>query len=258
VSCVIEIESMNKTYYTVDGRSIVALKEVNMVTEEGQFVSVVGPSGCGKTTMLKILAGLVPKTEGSVRLRGREVSGPTGDIGFVFQNPVLLPWRTVMSNVMLPIEVLGMVGKDYQQHCQHLLEMTKLVDFGSKYPRELSGGMQQRVSIVRALIHNPALLLMDEPFGALDALTREMLNLELQKIWTQSYKTIVFVTHGIQEAVFLSDVVYVMSPRPGTMLDKVIIDLPRPRDLDIMNTPEFGRYARRIRAQLKGEAQSDL
>ena len=216
--------------------------------DEGEFVAVVGPSGCGKSTLLKILAGLLSSTDGSASLRGTRIQGPRRDIGVVFQAPVLFPWRTVLDNVLLPIDVQGQGRERYLPAARDLLTLVGLRDFERRYPWELSGGMQQRVAITRALIHDPAMLLMDEPFGALDAMTREHMNLELQRIWMEKKKTVFFITHSIPEAVFLADRVLVMTPRPGRVVDDLRIKLPRPRGLDAMTAPEFGEYTRHIRA----------
>jgi NitT/TauT family transport system ATP-binding protein len=213
----------------------------------GEFVTIVGQSGCGKTTLLKILAGLLPRSSGTVSLRGQPVDGPSRDIGVVFQDPVLLPWRTVLDNVMLPVQVLGLDRVRFGERARMLLGLVGLTGFEDKYPHELSGGMRQRVAIARALVHDPSLLLMDEPFGALDAMTREAMNLELLRIWQESGKTIVFITHSIPEAVFLADRVIVMSARPGRIQQIVDVELPRPRDLDMMASDEFGVYSRKIR-----------
>ena len=213
----------------------------------GEFVTIVGQSGCGKTTLLKILAGLLPCSGGRVTLRGAVVDGPSRDIGIVFQDPVLLPWRTVLDNVMLPVQVLRLERERYRARALDLLGLVGLRGFEGKYPHELSGGMRQRVAIARALVHDPPLLLMDEPFGALDAMTRESMNVELLRIWQASGKTVVFITHSISEAVFLADRVIVMSARPGRVREIVRVELPRPRDLDMMASDTFGVYTRRIR-----------
>jgi NitT/TauT family transport system ATP-binding protein len=228
---------------------VTALDDVTFAVGEGEFVAVVGPSGCGKSTLLKILAGLLPPSGGEARLRGSAIAGPRRDIGVVFQSPVLFPWRSVLDNVLLPVDVQGL-GRD--RHHQVALDLINLVGLGGfehRYPWELSGGMQQRVAITRALVHDPAMLLMDEPFGALDAMTREHMNLELQRIWIEKKKTVLFITHSIPEAVFLADRVLVMTARPGRLLDDVRVELHRPRGLDVMNTPKFGEHVKEIRAQ---------
>lgn len=251
---IIEIRNLHKTYKTIKGEEIAALVNINLEIKDGEFVTCVGPSGCGKTTLLRILGGLLPKSAGKILLRGTPVNGPRRDIGVVFQNPVLLPWRTVLQNTMLPVEVQKLDRDECLHRAKALIEMAGLAGFEEKYPYELSGGMQQRNSIIRALIHDPAILLMDEPFGALDAMTRELMNLELQRIWNESKKTVFFITHSIPEAVFLADRLVVLCARPGKVVDVVQIDLPRPRTLDMMGTEEFGGYVTRIRHEfgLKG------
>ncbi|MBM3510071.1 MAG: ABC transporter ATP-binding protein [Alphaproteobacteria bacterium] len=210
-------------------------------------MSVVGPSGCGKSTMLKCVAGLEPTTGGAVKIRGTVVSGPPENLGIVFQRDVLLDWRSVMDNVLLPIEFRRGDKKDFTRRANDLLVLFGLDGFQSRYPWELSGGMRQRVAIARALLQDPAFLLMDEPFGALDALTRDELNIELQRIWNETKKTVMFITHSIAEAVFLSDRVVVMKRDPGEVVEVIEIDLPRPRKLAIRETREFGQYSTRIR-----------
>lgn len=242
----IEIRNLNKVFNTASGE-VVALKDINLDVREDEFVSVVGPSGCGKTTLLTILAGLMRQSSGTAMLRGAEINGPRRDVGVVFQSPVLFPWRTVMENVMLPVDILGLDKKSYVAKAEGLLAMAGLAGFEKKYPSELSGGMQQRVGLVRALIHEPAMLLMDEPFGALDALTRENMNLELQRIWIETKRTVFFITHSIGEAIFLGDRVLVMTPRPGRLMLEIKIDLPRPRSLEVMASPEVGQYMKQIR-----------
>lgn len=244
----IAVKGLTKLYSTRDG-GVSALERVSFGVEEGEFVAVVGPSGCGKTTLLKILAGILPSSSGEVLLRGTPIVGPRRDIGVVFQSPVLLPWRTVLDNVLLPVDVQGLGRGRHRRLALDLLTLVGLQDFERSYPWQLSGGMQQRVAITRALIHDPAMLLMDEPFGALDALTREHMNLELQRIWLEKRKTILFITHSISEAVFLADRVLVMTPRPGRIIDALAVKIGRPRSLDAMNFPEFGAYVRSIRAQ---------
>jgi NitT/TauT family transport system ATP-binding protein len=243
----IQISHLNKTYKTQSGEVLSALQNISLEVEKGDFVSVVGPSGCGKSTLLKVLAGLIPYSGGTVQIDGTRVSGPNQRVGVVFQDPLLLEWRTVAENIMLPIQVLRLPYSEYLIRCSELLEMSGLENFADSYPSELSGGMQQRVAICRALIFDPEILLMDEPFGALDAMTRDYMNLELLRLWQQSNKTILLITHSISEAVFLSDRVYVMSSRPGTIRDIAEIDLPRPRTLDHTAAVEFGGYVARIR-----------
>jgi NitT/TauT family transport system ATP-binding protein len=243
---------LSKIYATGSG-DVPAIKELDFEIADGEFVSVVGQSGCGKSTLLKILAGLLPYTTGSVELNGKALRGPSPDAAVVFQSPVLLPWRTVLDNVLLPIEFRKLPMEIYRPKALELLNMVGLEDFSHRYPFELSGGMQQRAAIVRALVQDPRLLLMDEPFGALDAMTREQMNTELLRIWGQSRKTVIFITHSIAEAIFLSDRVIAMTSRPGTIADIIDIDLPRPRDLSMINTDRFGRYAARLRELLDAQ-----
>lgn len=243
----IEFSNVCKTYSTQRGETVKALDSVNLHVRENEFITLVGPSGCGKSTLLKLVAGLVPPSSGEVRVRGQKVVEPFPDVGFVFQQPVLLPWRTVLDNVLFSIEMLGKNPKAARDKALHLLELAGLKGFENKYPRELSGGMQQRVSICRALIHEPSLLLMDEPFGALDALTREEMSYELLRIWEQTRKTILFVTHSISEAVLLADRVVVMSARPGRIVKVVSIDLPRPRSAEMEFDDAFKAYHEEIR-----------
>ncbi|MBM3523141.1 MAG: ABC transporter ATP-binding protein, partial [Alphaproteobacteria bacterium] len=217
----------------------------------GELVSLVGPSGCGKTTVLKILAGLHGHDGGIVQIgTATESFDPSRDIGMVFQQSLLLKWRRIIDNVLLPAEILGLPSKASRERAQELLAMVGLEGFERAYPYELSGGMQQRASIARALIHDPKLVVMDEPFGALDALTRERMNSELLRIWQQSRKTIIFVTHSIQEAVFLGSRVAVMTAGPARMAANIAIDLPYPRTVAIKTSPEFGVYTRQIYALL--------
>jgi NitT/TauT family transport system ATP-binding protein len=253
----ISVSNLEKTYLT-RGRALVhALGGISLDVAAGELITIVGQSGCGKTTFMKILAGLIPRSSGAVSLRGQPVDGPSRDIGIVFQDPVLLPWRTVLANVLLPAEVLRLEERAARARAIALLELVALQGFEDKYPHELSGGMRQRVSIARALVHDPSLLLMDEPFGALDAMTREFMNVELLRIWRESGKTIVFITHSIPEAVFLADRVVVMSARPGRIQEIVSVDLPRPRDLDVMASDDFGIYARKIRHLFDAKAWLD-
>ena len=246
---VIAIRHLSKVYGGRGG-NVTALSDIDCTIGDGEFMSIVGPSGCGKSTLLKILAGLMQASGGSALLNGTPIDGPRRDIGVVFQSPVLFPWRTVLGNVLLPVDVQQLGRDKMQQRAFDLLNLVGLKEFEHRYPWELSGGMQQRVALVRALIHDPALLLMDEPFGALDAMTREAMNVELQRIWMERRKTVVFITHSTSEAVFLGDRVMVMTPRPGKVEDMLEIDLPRPRSLDVMTTEKFGTYVRRIRKSL--------
>jgi NitT/TauT family transport system ATP-binding protein len=238
----IHIQGLSKSF-----GDVLALREIDCSIAQGSFVSIVGPSGCGKSTLLRILAGLLDYSDGSVVLDGEPIRGTRGDIGFVFQNSILLPWRTILDNVMLPAEVLGLDMKAARERAMHLLHMVRLDGFEDKLPRQLSGGMQQRASIARALLHDPKILLMDEPFGALDALTRERMNLELQRIWAESGKTVILITHSIPEAIFLGDTVFVMTPRPGAIERVIRVDLERPRTMHAMSEPQFGRIADEIR-----------
>jgi NitT/TauT family transport system ATP-binding protein len=242
----IAVNCLKKVYGTQDG-PVTALQDIRFAIDKGQFVAIVGPSGCGKSTLLKILTGLIPATQGEARLSGTVIAGPRRDIGVVFQSPVLFPWRTLLDNVLLPVDVQCLGRDKLKARAMGLLSLVGLEGFEKRYPQELSGGMQQRAAMVRALIHDPAILFMDEPFGALDAMTREQMNLQLQHIWLERNETVLFITHSIPEAVFLADRVLVMTPRPGRIVDDVIVDLGRPRCLDMMTTPDFGRHVKRIR-----------
>jgi NitT/TauT family transport system ATP-binding protein len=243
----VRISDLEKIYRTRDGDEIHALKDVNLAIEEREFVSIVGPSGCGKTTLLKILSGVLSRSSGEILVSGRPHDGPSRDVGVVFQAPVLLPWKTVLQNVMVPITIQRRPVAEFEGRARRLIAMVGLSGFEDRYPNELSGGMQQRVGICRALVHDPSFLLMDEPFGALDAMTRETMNEELQRIWQESQKTVLLVTHSIPEAVYLADRVVVMTPRPGRIVEVIDIDLPRPRRLTMQSTPEFGQYTGAIR-----------
>ena len=245
---VIEVSGLDKTFVTVRNERIHALQNISLAVGEREFVTVVGPSGCGKSTLLKLVAGLVPPTRGSVHVRDQIVREPFPDVGFVFQQPVLLPWRTVWDNVIFSIEMLGRKPRQYRGAAADLLTLTGLQGFETKYPRELSGGMQQRVAICRALLPDPSLLLMDEPFGALDAMTREEMSLELLRIWEERRKTILFVTHSIPEAILLADRVVVMTPRPGRIARILNVDLPRPRTMDLEFDPRFKALSDDVRS----------
>lgn len=236
------------------GEPVVALQNVNLEIKPGEFVSLVGPSGCGKTTLLRTIADLQQPTSGSVSIRGitpREIRLQK-KFGIVFQNPVLYDWRTVRRNVCMPMELLGLPKKERTARVTKMLELVGLYDFGKKYPHELSGGMQQRVGIARALAIRPEILLMDEPFSALDEFTKEKLHLDLQKIWSKTKKTVIFVTHNIQEAVFLSDKVVVLSPHPGRVSAIVDINIPRQRELAVKNTAEFNALVSKVRNSFEG------
>ncbi|MBK8008403.1 MAG: ABC transporter ATP-binding protein [Rhizobiales bacterium] len=242
----IHLDSVKKVYRT-RGQDFLAISEATFDVEQGELVSLVGPSGCGKTTLLKILAGLHGFDGGEVRIGSQsQPFNPARDIGMVFQQPLLLKWRRIIDNVMLPTEILGLPQDASRKRAYELLDLVGLKGHEDKYPYELSGGMQQRASIARALVHDPKLVLMDEPFGALDALTREKMNLELLHIWAEAKKTIIFVTHGITEAVFLGTRVVVLTSGPAKMADNFEVGIPMPRTLDVRNTEKFGEYTRRI------------
>jgi NitT/TauT family transport system ATP-binding protein len=234
----IEISALSKAYATRSGPTI-ALDHLSFTVEPEEFVSVLGPSGCGKTTVLKIVAGLMAPTSGTVRVSGKPVAGPSREIGIVFQTPALMRWRTALQNAMLPIEILGLDQGKYRSQAVDLLKLVGLGGFEDKLPNELSGGMQQRVSIARALIHDPSILLLDEPFSALDAMTRNQLNVELLRIWSERKKSSLLITHSIPESVFLSDRVVVLSARPARVLEIVDVGLPRPRTPEMRISREF-------------------
>lgn len=241
----LRVEHLSKIYPTRDGE-VRALNDLSFTQRRGEFLSHVGPSGCGKSTLLMIAAGLIRPSSGFVQAADRKIDGPRTDIGIVFQNPVLLEWRTALGNVMLQAEARKMSRGAAEARARSLLASVGLAGFEDRYPHELSGGMRQRVSICRALIHNPDHLLMDEPFGALDALTRDQLVLDLQALVADRQMTVLFITHSIAEAVFLSDRIIVMTPRPGS-IDRIIdIALPRPRTLAMRNSVEFAEYSRQI------------
>lgn len=250
---IIEIDHVDKHYRSRRAETVQALRDVTLSIQDGEFVSIVGPSGCGKSTLLKIVNGLEHHTGGVLRFRTGS-DDPRQAMGMVFQQPLLLPWRTIIDNVLLPRDLRGRRGRDAElERAKTLLRNLRLGDFMDRHPKELSGGMQQRVGIARALMHDPPVLLMDEPFGALDAMTRDQMSLELLQIWERDRKTVLFVTHSISEAVLLSDRVVVMSSRPGRIVSVVEVGLARPRRLSDINTEQFGAYVKEIRSTLDSE-----
>jgi NitT/TauT family transport system ATP-binding protein len=224
-----------------------AVDNISMDIGRGDFVSVLGPSGCGKSTLIKLFSGLLKPTQGHIELNGTPIERPRGDVGIVFQQPTLLPWKTVLDNVLVPVRALGRDSPQERERAQELLRLVGLERFAGSYPSELSGGMQQRVGIARGLMHDPALLLMDEPFSALDTMTRDHMSLELQRIWMATGKSVLFITHSIPEAVFLSDRIVVMSARPGRITREIEVDLPRPRTLQTLADPAFIRLCAELR-----------
>ncbi len=251
----LQYRGVGKIYHSRRGE-LQALHDVNFEVEHGQFVSLLGASGCGKSTLLKMTAGVSSITRGAISIAGRPVFGPVNDLGMVFQTPVLLEWRDVLGNILLPLEILHRDLTAGRRRAHELIEMVGLSGFENRYPAELSGGMQQRVAICRALVIDPSLMLMDEPFGALDALTRDDMAVELERIWEQTKKTILFVTHSIDEAVLLSDRVVVLKPRPGTVALAVDIDLPRPRTAAMRYEPRFAAFSQRLRDAIEREGRA--
>jgi len=244
----IELIDVHKTYETSEGADVDALEGVSVTIPAGQFVSIVGPSGCGKSTLLMMISGLIPITAGTIRLDGEPVSRPHQRMGIVFQRDLLLAWRRILDNVLLPIEIKRWGRAGHVDKARTLLAQVGLAGYEFRYPDELSGGMRQRAAICRALVQSPGLLMMDEPFGALDALTREQMNTDLQRLWVTLSNTVVFITHSIDEAVFLSDRVLVMSARPGRIQLDLEIKLPRPRTAAVRSDPAFVAYVERIRS----------
>lgn len=243
----ITLDGVSKIYSARDGRPVVAVDNVTCTINRGEFVSILGPSGCGKSTLLMMIAGLLPLSSGAIHVRGKALRGPQKDFGMVFQDALLFPWRTVEQNVMLPAEIAGVGRTERQARARELIELVGLAGFEKKLPSELSGGMQQRVAIARALMLKPAVLLMDEPFGALDAMTREQMNLEIQRISVQSHTTVIFVTHSIAEAAFLGNRVFVMTGRPANVKEIVNIDIPRPRQIELMASDRLGVHISHLR-----------
>jgi NitT/TauT family transport system ATP-binding protein len=256
VSPLIAVSDVSRVF-TSGGTTVMALDHVGFEVQAGNFVSIVGPSGCGKSTLLKIVSGLLAPSSGTVTVHGEPVRAPLENVGMVFQAPILLKWRSVIGNILLPVEFARLDIRSHTERTRALIKLVGLEGFDEMYPHQLSGGMQQRVSLCRALVTDPQLLLMDEPFGALDAMTRDELDMELLRIWEERKKTVLFVTHSIQEAVFLSDVVFVMSARPGRLLEQIAINLPRPRSMEMMTDQKFGGYALKIRALLAARGASN-
>lgn len=250
----VAVSGVSMLYEVRNGDDVLALDNVSLDIEPGSFVAVVGPSGCGKSTLLALLAGLLPPTSGRLTIDGDDIVKPHPKVGVVFQSDLLLYWRDILGNILLPIEIKDMDADGYKEAARELLSQVGLEGFGDKYPYELSGGMRQRVAICRALIQEPGLLLMDEPFGALDALTREQMIMDLQTMWLRVRNTVLFITHGIDEAVFLADRVIVMSPRPGRIDLDLKIDLPRPRRWSgIHEDPKFNQYIRQVREMFEAK-----
>ena len=253
----IAIEGLTKTYNRGTPEAVEALDDVDLTVEDGEFLTIVGPSGCGKSTLLEIVAGLIPKTTGSVRIGGEEVTAPRPDVGVVFQEYSLFPWRTVTRNAEFGLEIMGVDKGERRERVQAMLELVGLEGFEQAYPDELSGGMQQRVALARTLAADPDILLMDEPFGALDEQTRMYMGEELLRIWSETDKTVVFITHSLQESVLLSDRVIVLSDRPGRILANVDIGLDRPRDTALIGTEAFNRAQARIWEYIRDDAGPD-
>jgi len=249
---VITLNRVTRIFDSRDGDQITALEDVSLDIRANEFVTLVGPSGCGKSTLLRIVAGLILPTAGTASIGGQPITEPRSETGIVFQAPTLLPWASVLDNVLLPLRMMRRMDSGSTDKATALLKLVGLSGFEGKSPRELSGGMQQRVAICRALVHEPDILLMDEPFGALDALTREEMTMELLRIWGERPKTVLFVTHSITEAVVLADRVVVMSPRPGRIQEIIDIGLPRPRSFETEATPQFHEASQRIRQLIFG------
>jgi NitT/TauT family transport system ATP-binding protein len=246
---VIQATNLTKAF----SESVIALENASFKINKGDFVSLVGPSGCGKSTLLRLVAGLIKKTSGSITVHGKEVSEPRADTGMMFQRPILLEWRTSVENVLLPSELQGKLTSEDKRRAMGFLELVGLKDFEFTFPRQLSGGMQQRVALARLLQTGADILLLDEPFGALDEFTRERLNIELMRIISQFKATTLFVTHNIQEAIFLADQVHVMTPRPGRLAKIIDVPFPRPREISLLVTPEFNKLVAEVREVLGGD-----
>lgn len=242
----IRIEGVAKTFGEDGDNPFHALKKVSMDIEAGEFISVVGPSGCGKSTLMLMVAGLLKRSEGAIVVGDRTVAAPVTDVGIAFQDHLLLDFRTAMENVLLQADIRGLPRARVESRARELFTQLRLDHAVDKYPRQLSGGMRQRVSLVRTLVHDPSLILMDEPFGALDALTRLQVRMDLEALWLRRRPTVLFITHSVEEAVGLSDRIFVMSPSPGEVVDEIVVDLPRPRPIVLGDAPEFARYVDRI------------
>ena len=247
----VDVRAVRKNYDALE-----AIRKVTFSVTDGEFLSILGPSGCGKSTLLMMIAGLIGATEGEIVINGATVTRPRREVGVVFQNPVLLPWRTVLDNVLFPVELLKLPRAQYRARALELLRMARIDEYAGLLPRQLSGGMRQRVAICRALVHNPGILLMDEPFSALDALTRDEMGVELLRIWNAHRKTVIFVTHSIREAAFLSDRVLVMGRRPATIIEELAIALRRPREIAMMEDEDFNRYVRHLRTAIEASHAS--
>jgi NitT/TauT family transport system ATP-binding protein len=252
----ISLQGATKVYRT-QGGDVPSLQPIDLAIGKGEIVAIVGPSGCGKSTLLKLVAGLIPASAGTIRVNDITVTKPHRDVGIVFQQALLLPWRNILRNVMLPVEIKRLDPAIYLPRARALLRMAGLEGFETKSPWQLSGGMQQRAAICRALVHDPAILLLDEPFGALDALTRETMNLDLLRIQAETGKTVLLITHSIPEAVFLADRVVVMSDRPGRIVAIYDVNLPRPRGLGLMGNPTFAALARQVRDHFHAKGEMD-
>jgi len=239
-------------------KNVVALQDVSLTVGDRQFVTIVGPSGCGKSTLLRLICGLIPASSGEISVRGRRVTAPITDVGMVFQSPVLMPWRTTLDNILFVAEMRGESGSQYKARALELIGLAGLAGFEQRRPHELSGGMQQRVAICRALLLNPPLILMDEPFGALDVITRERMGFELEKIWNVTKTTVIFVTHSISESVLLSDRIIVMSARPGRIVQTFDVDLPRPRGRELISHPAFVRLSAQVRACIEDASMAPV
>ena len=252
----IAIDKVSKQFVSRDGDRVTALSHITLAVERNEFVCLVGPSGCGKSTLLRVVAGLLQVSAGRVTIDGIPVTEPRADVGIVFQTPTLLPWASVLDNVLFPLKMMNRMERGSGARARELLDLVGLAGFENKYPRELSGGMQMRAAICRALVHEPDILLLDEPVGALDALTREELTLELMRIWGDRKKTVLFVTHSITEAVMLADRVVVMTPRPGTVAEVIEVKVPRPRQFGNEARDDFQYAAQRIRSLIFGSRRA--